>query len=149
MLNSDCGLREARLSSSRLELRARKIRNKRQRGSHHSAIRIPQSKIGGAADAAVLRAVERRVLAGLLGGLEVEFELRDAARGRLELFGVELFGLARELERRVHAPARCVEGARAQTPVADGLDYSVARGDEVRLVLADENHVGAGLDGPE
>src|SRR2546423_8432322 len=106
MLNSDCGLREARLSSSRLELRARKIRNKRQRGSHQSAIRIPQSKIGGAADAAVLCAVERRVLARLLCRLEVEFELCDAARGRLELFGVELFRLARELERKVHSAGR-------------------------------------------
>src|SRR5437763_12580135 len=111
-----------------------------------SSIRNPQSKIGRAADAAVLRAVERRVLAGLLRRLQVEFELRDAARGRLELFGIELFRLARELEGPVHASARGVEGAHTQTLVTYGLDYAVARGDEVRLVLAYENHVRAGLD---
>src|SRR5579884_2862845 len=94
-------------------------------------------KIRRTPDAAVVRAVEWGVLAGLLGGLEVAFEFAHALRDGLELFGVELLRLAREFERALRAACGGGERACAQTLLVDGARDLVAGGDDVRLLLAD------------
>src|SRR5918911_2330362 len=94
-------------------------------------------------------AVERGVFFVVLGGLKGALEFGYVARDGVEIILIETLILARDAEHFVDAAAHAVKSLNLQLAFFDGFHDGVARGDEVGLLLADEDHVGARLDGAQ